>query len=174
MAEIGTTRQLSPLVPDSVVDLAAHRDRRRRALRIVAAAAAVILLATGAFVVGRQSSDGNDYADQAAAVFARPDTLTTTLNGTGTGSFKVAWSASDGKAVVVGDGLADPGTGKAYELWLIDDAGAHAVRLLDKADGGQVRKVVAVDGSPAQWAVTVEPQTGVDAPTGEVIFSGAV
>ncbi len=131
-------------------------------------------MATGAFVVGRHSSNGDDYGNQAAAVFARPDTLTTTLGGTGQGSFKVAWSASGKQAVVVGDGLADPGAGKAYELWLIDDAGAHAVRLLDKGTGGQVRRIVSVDGSPAKWAITVEPQTGVDAPTGEVIFSGAV
>jgi len=96
------------------------------------------------------------------------------LIGTGPGSFKVAWSAADGKAVVIGDGLTDPGDGKAYELWTIDAAGPHAVRLLDKAKGEQVRRVVAIDGQPTEWAVTVEPAGGVDAPTGEIIYSGAV
>ena len=174
MAEIGSTRQLSPLLPDSVVSLADHRQRRQRLGRILTAAAAVILIAAGAFVVGRNSSSTDDYATAAAAVLATPDTRTTPLTGTGPGTFKVAWSAADGKAVVIGDDLPDPGDGKAYELWTIDAAGPHAVRLLDKAKGEQVRRVVAVDGQPTKWAVTVEPEGGVDAPTGEIIYSGAV
>ena len=63
---------------------------------------------------------------------------------------------------------------KAYELWLIDGSGAHAVRLLDKATGHEVRRVVKVDGQATQWAVTIEPDGGVDEPTSDPIFSGAV
>ncbi len=175
MAEIGNTRQLSPLLPDSVVDLATHRQSRRRMVRVLSVAAALILIALGAFVVGR-NSDGssNDYAAQAADVFEQPDARTTPLEGTGTGSFKVVWSPSEGRAVVVGDGLPDPGPGKAYELWLVDGEGAHAVRLLDKASDSQVRRVVDVNGSPTQWAITVEPEGGVDQATGDIIFAGAV
>jgi anti-sigma-K factor RskA len=174
MAEISETRQLSPLLPDSVVSLDAYRQRRNRVARDFSVAAAIVLLAFGAFVVGRQSNDSSDYADTAAAIFDRPDTRTTTLAGTGIGSFKVAWSPSSDEAVVMGDGLTDPGAGKAYELWLIDDAGAHPVRLLDKAGDRQVRRVVSVNGSPTQWAITVEPEDGVDVPTGDIIFAGAV
>ena len=174
MAEIGSTRQLSPLLPDSVVDLATHRRNRHRMVRAVSVAAALIALAVGAYAVGRQSGNSNDFADEAAAVFAKHDMVNTTLVGTGTGSFKVAWSPSSSKAVVVGDGLPDPGPGRAYELWLIDGSGAHAVRLLDKAAGREVRRVVTVDGQPTKWAVTVEPDGGVDQPTGTIIFSGAV
>jgi anti-sigma-K factor RskA len=36
-----------------------------------------------------------------------------------------------------------------------------------------VRRVVDVDGSPTQWAITVEPQGGVDVATGDIIFAGA-
>ena len=173
MAEISTTRQLSPLLPDAVVDLAASRQRRAGMLRAVTIAAAVILVGVGAFVVGRRAHSSDGYASAAADVFARPDTRMIDLQGPSTGSFKVAWSPSTNRAVVIGNGLGDPGAGKAYELWRIDDAGAHAVRLLDKADGGQVRRVITVAGSPTKWAVTVEPQGGVDAPTGDVIFSGS-
>lgn len=174
MAEISETRQLSPLLPDSVVSLDAYRQRRNRILRDFSVAAAIILIAIGAFVVGRNSGEGDDYATEAARVFEQTDAKTTMLSGTGTGSFKVVWSPGDGKAVVLGDALADPGPGKAYELWLVDDTGAHAVRLLDKANDRQVRRVVSVHGSPTQWAVTVEPEDGVDVATGEIIFAGAV
>lgn len=178
MAEIGTTRQLSPLLPDSVVNLATQRERRQTMMRTLSIAAALVLIAVGAFIVGRRSSGDNDYAAAAAAVIGRSDTRITALEGIGRGngggSFRVAWSPSAGRIVVMGDGLADPGPGKAYELWLVDDSGAHAVRLLDKAKGQQVRRVVSVDGSPTKWAVTVEPDGGVDAPTSAIIFAGAV
>ena len=174
MAEISATRQLSPLLPESVIDLASHRQRRQRMGRLLTAAAAIVLLGIGAFVVGRQSSNDDGYAAAAASVLARPDALVTPLDGTGTGTFRVAWSASADQIVVMGDGLADPGDGKAYELWLIDDAGAHAVRLLDQADGAQVRRVINVDGAPTQWAITVEPEGGVDEATGDIIFVGTV
>ena len=172
MAEIASTRQLSPLLPESVVDLAAYRQRRQRMLRTMTVAAAVVLIATGAFIVGRQSREADGYATAAAAIFSRPDTQVADLTGSGTGNFKVAWSPSADQIVVLGDGLVDPGPGKAYELWLIDAGGPHAVRLLDRAGGGQVRRVVTVDGVPSQWAVTVEPAGGVDKATGDVIFAG--
>jgi anti-sigma-K factor RskA len=174
MAGIGTTRQLSPLLPDSAVEPATHRTNRQRMVRALSIAAALIALAVGAYAVGRQSGNSNNFADEAAAIFAKPDTSNRTLTGTGTGSFKIAWSPSSNKAVVVGDGLPDPGPGRAYELWLIDSSGPHAVRLLDKAADREVRRVVTVDGQPTQWAVTVEPDGGVDKPTGNIIFSGAV
>jgi anti-sigma-K factor RskA len=175
MAEVGTTRQLSPLLPESVVSLAEHQQRRQRMARMLTVAAAVMLIAVGAFVVGRRSGGGDDdYSTAAAAVLAMPDTRTATLTGTGGGSFKVAWSPAGGKAVVMGDGLADPGDDRAYELWAIDSAGPHALRLLDKAEGQRVRRVIDVDGSPDQWAITVEPAGGVEAPTGKPIFSSAV
>ena len=173
MAEISTTRQLSPLLPDAVVDLAAiaaalsrpgtnaddrsssdpRRCRRVRCRPPLAQQRRVCVRRSRAHLPARHSDD------RPARNRNRP--------------FKVAWSPSTNRAVVIGNGLDDPGAGKAYELWRIDAAGPHAVRLLDKAGGGQVRRVIAVSGSPAKWAVTVEPAGGVDAPTGDVIFSAS-
>ena len=173
MAEIGTTRQLSPLLPASVTDLDAFRQRKARIVQALTIAAAVILVGAGAFVVGRRSHSSDGYAAAAAELISRPDTRMIDLQGTTSGSFKVAWSPSANRAVVIGNGLAAPSAGRAYELWQIDAAGPHAVGLLDKAGAGRVRRVIAVSGSPTKWAVTVEPDGGVEAPTGDVIFSGS-
>lgn len=170
MAQVRATRQLSPLEP--ALDLARFRQRRQRSAWMLAAAAVVLLVAAGAFLVGRQTRHTDGFASAAAEVLGRPDARVTDLAGTGTGGFKVAWSASAGRVVVIGNGLADPGAGKAYELWQIDANGPHAMRLLDPANGGHVQRVLDVDGSGTQWAVTVEPRAGVDAPTGAIIFSG--
>jgi anti-sigma-K factor RskA len=171
MAEISTTRQLSPLLPNAVVDLTAFRQRRQRMLRTVTVAAVLVLIAAGAFVVGRHSRSANGYAATAGVVLSQDDARVVDLVGSGTGSFKVVWSPSSAQVVVIGNGLAEPEPGKAYELWQIDNAGPHAMGLLDKAGNGKVRRVLTVDGSPSEWAVTVEPQAGVDAPTGDVIFT---
>ena len=45
MAEIGNTRQLSPLLPDSVVDLATHRQSRQRIMKVLSVSSAFILIA---------------------------------------------------------------------------------------------------------------------------------
>ena len=55
MAEIGTTRQLSPLLPDSVVSLASIGSGASDWSGSSTAAAAIVLIAAGAFVVGRKS-----------------------------------------------------------------------------------------------------------------------
>ena len=101
--------------------------------------------------------------------------VSTTLDGTGTGTFKVAWSPSDNKAVVLGDGLADPGPGKAYELWLIDgDGRPRRATSSTRPTVSRCAGSLPVDGSPTQWAITVEPEGGVDQATGDIIFAGAV
>lgn len=172
MAEIGMTRQLSPIVPDAV-DLAAFRRRHHTTSLLLAAAAVVLLVAAGAFVVGRQSRQSDGYAAAVAAVIAQPDARIADLDGPGPGRFKVAWSPSAGRVVVIGDGLTDPGRDKVYELWRIDAGGAHAMRLLDTASDGRIQRVLDVAGSATQWAITVEPREGGEQPTGDIIFAGA-
>ena len=91
------------------------------------------------------SDDGDGYADEAAELSStRPDA-------THHAAERDRNRIVQGRVVTQrrqerwwwATGCADPGPGKAYELWLIDDAGAHAVRLLDKADdqtGAQGRR----------------------------------
>jgi anti-sigma-K factor RskA len=169
MNEIATTRQLPPLERRTGTT-PLHGSPAR--LRVLALAAALLLVVGGAFVLGRSSQ--NSSTSTAAEVFARPDTRITDLRGSVSGTFRVAWSPSLGRAVVIGDGLAPATTGKAYELWAIDDSGAHAMRLLDPAARGHIERVLDVKTPPATWAVTVEPAAGVDKATTSPIFTGAV
>lgn len=173
LAEIGQTRQLSPLLPDGISDLAERRRRRRRAAgtTILAAAAAVLVFVAGAFLVDVR---GADFGDDVAAVLDEPDARFLTLAADeavgASGSVRVAWSPSSGRAVVFGDDLSPADDGEAYELWLIDEDGPQPMRLLERADEGELRGVFDIDREPVAWGVTVEPDTGSPQPTGDILF----
>jgi len=106
-------------------------------------------------------------------VLTDPEARFARLTGAGTGSMTVVWSAE--RAAVIGDGLAPLDDGLAYELWLIDAEGVpQPMRLLDPADDGALQRVVEVEGRPAAWGVTIEPEGGSAAPTTDVIYTAAV
>lgn len=177
MAEIAQTRQLSPLLPDRVSDLAERRRRKQRAIGgILAAAAAVVLFVGGVALVGRDG--GAAYADALAQVMDAPDGRVMTLEpgegATGDAMVKVAWSAEEGMAVFMADGLPDTSEGTAYELWFIGDAGPQPMGMLEAVRGGELNAVLDIEGQPSAWGVTVEPESGSPAPTGDILFLGAV
>ena len=168
MAEVATTRQLSPL-PPTVARLA---DRRLSPTltAVLSLAAAVVLFVAGAMVLGR---DGDDrFGQELAALMDEPDVQMVKLRGDTPGTFTVMWAGD--RAAVIGDDLRSPGDGKAYELWLIDDSGSHAVDMLDPADEGRIQRVIPVDGQPAAWGITIEDEQGSEVPTFPVIFQAEV
>jgi anti-sigma-K factor RskA len=166
MAEIGTTRQLSPL-PASVAKLSDHR-RRRIVRTVLSVAAAAAFFVAGAIVIGGRG--GDSFGDEMAAMMSDPSFAMVELTGDGDGSFQVAWT--DDQVAVVGGELPDPGAGMRYELWLIDASGAHAMNMLDRADGGRVRRTFEIDEDPAAWGITIEPESGSTVPTEPVLFLG--
>ena len=168
MSEIANTRQLSPLTP-SVARLVERRPKRALRVALSVAAAALVFLA-GAVVLGGRDDD--PFGDQLAAMMEDPTFATVDLAGAGGGSFRVAWTAD--RAAVIGGELPDPGAGRRYELWLIDEGGAHPTRLLDPADDGEVRRVIELAGDPLAWGVTIEPEAGSEAPTEPVLFAAQV
>ncbi len=175
MAEVAQTRQLSPLLPDRVSDLAERRRRRQRSVAgLLAAAAAVVLFVAGALVV-RTSNDSPAYADALAEVMRQPDARMLTLvpgEGRTDGVVKVAWSSSGETAVLVADGLPVAPDGSAYELWLIAGGVPQPMEVLQSADEGEIRAVLDIEGAPDAWGVTIEPEGGSPAPTGEILFLG--
>ncbi|MCB0954605.1 MAG: anti-sigma factor [Ilumatobacter sp.] len=186
MAEIATTRQLSPRVAATaeVVPLAG----RRRVATWLSVAAAVVLLAGIVTVFGVARRAGTTYADELARVMEQDDAQVTALDAAEgvDGTFRVAWSQHLGKAVLIGEGLPAAPSGKAYELWWFPrpDAtdspvspnadGRLAMYVLDSAGDGNVHHVLDLPAGPAAWAITLEPEGGAAVTTGDVIFIGAV
>jgi anti-sigma-K factor RskA len=175
MAEIGRTRQLSPLLPDRVSDLAEQRRRRQRTIGgILASAAAIVLLVAGLVVTGRDREPS--YAASLTQVMEAPDGKLITLEAgasmTTDATVKVAWSETEGTAVFMADGLPATDDGLVYELWLIDDTGPQPMGMLAAVGDGELQVVLDLDGAPSAWGVTVEPESGSPAPTGDILFLG--
>lgn len=167
MAEIADTRQIAPIVPERVVDLAERKRRNQPRQRVLAAVAAAIVAVAG-FVGGLQFAGSGDDTD---VVFAA-DAITLPLEGDA-GEARVVWSASEDRAVLIAAGLDDPGDGMAYELWLIDADGANPTGLFTPDDDGNVTIELLLDGrDPDAWGITIEPDTGSDQPTEPILLIG--
>jgi anti-sigma-K factor RskA len=167
MGEIATTRQMSPL-PPAVARLSGRRPSRA-VTAILAIAAAALFFVAGAVVLG---NDDDSFGDEMAAMMEDPTFRVVELAGDGQGSLKVAWTAD--QAAVIGGDLPEPGEDKRYELWMIDGGGAHAMHLLDPAEDGQVRRLMAIEGAPSGWGVTIEPARGSTVPTEPVLYHAEV
>ena len=175
--EIARTRQLSPHLPVGVTDLAERRRRRRRmSATVLAAAAAVGLFTAGALILG--GGDTPAYATELANVLEQSDARLETLGGDGVGQVRVAWSGEAERAVLLADDLPEAPDGMAYELWLIDESGPLAMNVLDRADGGEIRDAIVIDGEvdrePTAWGITLEPAAGSVSPTGDILFVAEV
>jgi anti-sigma-K factor RskA len=180
MAEIAQTRQLSPLVPAVVSDLAERRRRRQRVLgAFLAAAAAVAVFVAGGVLLN--GSEEPSYADDLSSILDGSDGRVAVLDATDSaaGTLMVAWSGAGERAVLVGRGLAPAPDGSAYELWFIGDEGPLAMGVLDPAAGGRIGKSFDVGSTgtgaaPQAWGITLEPEGGSPVPTGEVLYLGEV
>ena len=173
MAEVATTRQLSPLVAP-VVALDSRR-RTRSLMSMAAVAAAMVML-----VVGVVSFSGADqkksYASDLAYVLEQPDSRMVSLDSQGgaQGTFRVAWSKSLGEAVLMGENLPSAPDDMAYELWLVTPEKKMAMSVLDGARDGNVHQTLKASADPTGWAITVEPAAGSATATGNILFLASV
>lgn len=172
MAAVSRTRQVSPVYATSVVDLRARRRRRPRRSAVFAAVAALVVALAGVVTVLRNSADGDA---EVLALLSAPDATVVTLDpvaGAG-GSMQVVWSPAGDDVAVLAGGVDGAGVGSAYALWLVLPDGVVPAGLFTPDADGTVRTVLAVDDLDAVgWAVTVEPASGSQQPTGEVLYSG--
>jgi anti-sigma-K factor RskA len=90
---------------------------------------------------------------------------------------RVVWHAGRGEAVLVASGLAPAPAGKAYELWIIAKAAPVPAGVFQvDAQGRAVFRLPAglELAGVKTFAVTVEPEGGVPAPSGPMVLAGAV
>lgn len=177
-----------------------ERPPPRRLVWAVASLTAMIAAAafTGMFVASRYEGRLGQMAREAAALRARvehdevalrarigvyqgaadllrdPVTQVVTLHGLGPSpkaSGRVIWNPVKGGHVFVANLPAAP-AGSAYELWTIGAASPRPAGLFQvDASGRGTHRIAATGGQPVKaFAITLEPEPGVAAPTGPMML----
>lgn len=156
-------RELKRAVMDAIARPTTGFRVRRRLAWATGGAAAVAVVVVAAGLLLRPS-----VIEQ---VYAAPDAVVLDVEATPFQRTEIVYSESLGRAVFVGEGLPDPGAGRTYQLWLIDDQGPHPAGIFVPEDG---RASVLVDGTAVDGVtigLTVEPEGGSASPTGEVLVA---
>jgi len=155
LAEVATVRPLPP----QVVEV---RPRRRRFPTMVAAAAAVVAVGIGGGIVYDRLSDDTPSDINISAterVVEAPDAERYVQRFDDGSSAIVYRSVSLGQAVIVTKGMADPGEGKVYELWLERDGEMIAAGFMPEGPDNTV--LLSGDAASADGVgITVEPEGG--------------
>lgn len=167
MAQVATTRQIPPIVPTGVVDLAERRVARRT-LFLTSIAAALIAV-VGVFSA-MQLLRGPSEVEQ---LLALPDTIISSLDGE-VGMVRVVWSPSSDQVAVIATDVPEPGPGMVYELWFLLEDGVAPAGLFTPEAGAISRLVDVEDRTPVGWGITIEPEGGSDQPTGAIVYSGTL
>lgn len=159
-----------PLPAEEVTSLS---DRRRRRTRMVLAAAAAAVLvpgiALGGWALGVQSEQREQEQIAAAEqgrenrLLAAPDVTTRQLDVNGVPATLVVSRDADSALFVAGD-LPDPGEGREYQLWLLEEETPIPNVRFDGGDDVRIWLSGNVTDAGAV-AMTVEPEGGSETPT---------
>ena len=90
------------------------------------------------------------------------------------GTLAMAYEPGRPGAVFFGSELPDPGDGRAYEIWMIEDGRAVSGGCVRPEDGRILTFVEANIGSTEQMAVTVEPASCPAAPTTDPVLTASL
>lgn len=155
LAQIRTVRPLPPASRPAVL-------ARRWPGRLLAAAAAILVVGLGAVLTQPWTHESMSMVDR---VLNAGDVVSHQVALPTGGAVTVANSASLGRAVLLTRGLADPPSGRTYELWLQSPDGVmHPAGLI--GSGGDQSVVLTGDSSDATGAgISTEPTGGSRQPT---------
>ena len=190
MAEIAATAQLPPqadaedptprtpdtTAPDTTVTELRPRAARRPAwITLTAAAVIVVLLGFGAVLAfggGDEPPPPNSTELAIAEMLEAPDAVTVQLEGDSPGDVTLMYSAAEERAMIVAEGLDDPGADHVYQLWTISGDEPTPSVVFTPQDGELTEEMEMTFDPPEAWAITVEPTGGSPTPTGDVVFEG--
>lgn len=86
------------------------------------------------------------------------------------------WNAKAARGVFLGHRMEKVPEGKLYEFWVLENGQPLAAGLFDVDENGQATfRLPELPAKPfSQFAVTLEPKEGVQAPTGPILLAGAL
>ena len=142
-----------------------RRPKGHRRRWLVAAAAVVALGGAGAvgYAIADRSGSGTGQAQRIAAVLDAPDARTQSA-AAGGGRVTVVAAGSLDEAVAVLTDLPAPGTGHAYQLWVIRDRVPRSVGVLPAGRTEATELIGGVRGAQA-LGLSREPAGGAASPT---------
>jgi hypothetical protein len=163
-----------------------------------AAAALIAAMLTGGFVASRYEARLGQMARETAAARERlqrqeaalrdevavyrqavellrdPATRVVELRGAGPSpkaSGRMVWNDRAGGHLFVAN-LPQPPEGKAYELWTLEAGGPRPAGVFRvDASGRASHRVDPAPGTTPKFAVSLEPEAGVPAPTGPIVLA---
>jgi RNA polymerase sigma-70 factor (ECF subfamily) len=147
----------------------------RQLLRGRAVAAVLVLLLGLQAALWRRLDTAHTELDamrRVGAFVTSPGVAVVPLRGAGPARdlhAKLAYDRASGRFVLLSSGLATPPAGERYRLWLLG-AGVQSVGVVGPGSGGDVLRALPPASGVFMFAVTSEPATVVDAPTGPIIL----
>jgi len=135
---------------------------------LLAAAAALLLVLSGGVALS-QHNRASLLAEQNAqlsAVLAAPDAVTGRDDPASLAALTVVTSRALNRAVVVVRDLPQLESDQTYQMWWIDQQGPHSAGLMRAPPPNEAAAVVVeADQDAQQFAITLEPAGGSNAPT---------
>lgn len=173
-AEVSRTRQDAPTPVKPV-----RPQRNRRLFTVAAAVVLAAVAATGTFAVQESRLDDQRTVAQAEAariteVLSAPDATLRSANLASGGRLTVVVSPARDQAVLTMSADRPAGTDRAYQLWLINDAGGAVSAGALPTGVTSATRLVSGAAAAAVFAVTIEPAGGSTAPTSQTLAQVAV
>jgi anti-sigma-K factor RskA len=102
------------------------------------------------------------------SLFEDPENKLVNLNGSDkskTSQVQVFWNIKTNKVSLFAKNLPKAPTGKQYQLWIIGEKGPEDMGMLDNSFENTLLSMKNVNGKPKAFAITLEKEGGVPAPT---------
>jgi anti-sigma-K factor RskA len=166
LAQVHATRQAPPVTQPPVVSRPA---RGSRWLAVAAAGLLVLTLGTGvaAWQFREDASQVTAANEAMTQVLSDPERMMMDADFAGGHATLVV---SGDRVVVLGTDVEPPPEGKGYQLWMLEgDRPIPSVMLTETGDGGYWADTSGYQDGQAM-AVTVEPETGSQAPSSDPLF----